>query len=93
MSKPTNKTYTLKLMTDMYEIPEDRFDDFIIQLKKWHKETRSIKDLLETLGKTMGMELPEEYGILKWLDDGIEEGHTKVNILARPLNSPRKKKS
>ena len=84
MGKPTNKTYVLKHVTDMYEIPEDRFDDFVIQLKKWHKETKSLKDMLEALNKVVGEKLPEEYGTLKWTDDGIEEGHTKVNIMKSP---------
>ena len=84
MSKPTNKTYVLKLITDMYEIPEDRFDDFVIQLKKWHKETKAFKDLLETLNKVTGEPMPAEYGTLKWIDDGIDEGHTKVNIMQTP---------
>lgn len=81
MSKPTNKTYVLKLITDMYEIPENRFDDFIIQLKKWHKETRSLVELIKTLNEVAGEKLPEEFAVMKWIDDGIEEGHTKVNIV------------
>lgn len=92
MSNPTNKTYELKLMTDMYEIPADRFDDFIIQLKKWHKETSGLAELIKIVNEIAGEKMPEEYGTLKWTDDGIDEGHTTVNVVQIPATPEGEKK-
>ena len=83
MSKPTNKQFTLKLMTDMFAIPEDRFEEFLIDLRKWHKIGKSFSEVLSTIADATGEELPEDYMTMRWTDDGIHEGKTKI-IIPKP---------
>lgn len=72
MSKP--KEYDLDI-GDLIQIPEDRFDDFLIDLKKWHKSVRNTIKMLETIAKATNQPMPRELLSLRWIDDGKHDGH------------------
>ena len=72
MSKP--KQYKLHTV-DLLEIPEDRFDDFLIDLKKWHKIMRNTLNMLNVIAKATNQEeVPKELGYMVWIDDGKHDG-------------------
>jgi hypothetical protein len=72
------KKYELNIK-DLLQIPEDRFEDFIIDLVKWHSATRNFVKLLEELGKAINT--PDAIGHTKmiWIDDGKHEGKIIIN--------------
>lgn len=80
MSRPTNKRYELDLQS-LLEIPEDRFADFLIDLKKWHSEVRNFINLIQATGKAKGMSAEEMLLATKlvWIDDGKHDGKIIVN--------------
>lgn len=80
MGKPTGKTYSMKLVSDMLKIPEDRFDEFLVQLKKWHSFGRTLTSFVETVHEVVGEKLPEEFMTIRWIDDGITEGMPTVKF-------------
>lgn len=80
MSKPSNKKYSLKLMVDMFAIPEDRFDEFLVDLRKWHKIGTGFNNVVQSVAKAVGVKMPEDYMTMRWLDDGIHDGDTKIII-------------
>lgn len=84
MSKPTNKDFQLKFMSDMLDIPEDRFDEFLIDLKKWHNFGSNFKNLVAGVASAVGEELPDEFMTMRWLDDGIHSGKVVVNVKEEP---------
>ncbi len=88
MGKPTNKTYVLSLMVDMFKIPDDRFDEFLIDLKQWHEFGRGFDDIVQTFAKATKETPPKDYMKMKWLDDG-KHGMPKVNIYPPPTKGIR----
>ena len=71
MSKP--KEYQLNI-GDILQIPEDSFDNFLIDLKKWHGAVRSTVGMLEAVAKATNQPMPKELVTMKWIDDGKHEG-------------------
>lgn len=71
MGKP--KEYALNVQ-DLLQIPEDRFDDFLIDLKKWHGAVRNTVEMIETIAKATNKPLPKEVVTMRWIDDGKHEG-------------------
>lgn len=92
MGKPTNKKFTLKLMSDMFAIPEERFDEFLVDLRKWHKIGKSFDGVVQSISKAVGEKMPDDYMTMHWLDDGIHEGKTKI-IINPPKPVTQKDKS
>lgn len=71
MSKP--KEYTLNIQ-DILQIPEESFDNFLTDLKMWHKSARNTVNLLETIAKATNQPIPEEFITMRWIDDGKHDG-------------------
>lgn len=80
MSQPTNKRYKLNLQ-DLLSIPEDRFDDFLVDLKTWHKAVRDFIGLIDATGKAKGMSTEDMLKATKlvWIDDGKHDGKIIVS--------------
>lgn len=89
MSQPTNKRYELDLQS-LLEIPEDRFADFLIDLKKWHSEVINFINLIVATGKAKGMSREEMLRATKlvWIDDGKHDG--KIIVSRGVTNAARK---
>lgn len=84
----THKTYKLKLMTDMFDIPSDRFEEFLIDLRQWHQFGGAFANLLNATAEAMAEPLPEEFMTMHWTDDGKHDGEVKVKF-AKP-DGPRR---
>jgi len=81
MNKP--KEYQLNI-GDILQIPDDSFDNFLIDLKKWHGAVRSTIDMLEVIAKATNQPMPTELVTMKWIDDGKHNG--KVIIQSAQTN-------
>lgn len=87
MSKP--KEYKLKI-DDLLQIPEDRFDDFLIDLKKWHSAVRNTKKMIETIAKATALPIPKEMLSMRWIDDGKHEGRIIISQKSAPTEGDTK---
>jgi len=69
-------------MVDMFQIPEDRFEEFLIDLRQWHKIGGAFNNLAQSIGKAVGETLPDEYMVMRWIDDSKHGGDIKISIHA-----------
>ena len=79
------KEYKLNAQ-DLLQIPEDRFDDFLVDLKKWHGAARNTIKFIETIAKASNQPMPKRLGTLRWIDDGKHDG--KIIIKQRVTMTP-----
>lgn len=80
MKKAVPKKYELKLMSDMLDIPEDRFEEFLIDLRKWHKVSIGFDKLFRETAKETNKAIPKDYIAMRWVDDCIHDGPVKVIV-------------
>lgn len=59
---------------DLLQIPDDRLDDFIVDLKKWHSAVRATLNLLDTIAEATGEKPPSTMAKMTWIDDGKHDG-------------------
>lgn len=72
------RQYELNI-ADILQIPEDRFDDFLIDLAKWHSACRNFTNLINTIAEAVGEEAPGQPAKMVWIDDGKHDGKIIVN--------------
>lgn len=84
----TPKVYELKRIEDLLDIPEARFDEFLLDLKLFTEAARTTRDFLKTLAEATGEELPKDFITMRWVDDGKREG--KVVVKQSPAKSKEK---
>lgn len=78
------KKYELHI-ADLLTIPEDRFDDFLVDLKKWHGACRATINMLNTIAGAVGEDkVAAKLTRMVWIDDGKHDG--KVIITAPDTN-------
>lgn len=81
MSEPIK--YELEI-SNLLQIPEDRFDDFIIDLKKWHSSARKTVQVINAIADAIGQS-QAQLAKMVWIDDGKHDGKviitgpTKIN--------------
>jgi len=80
------KEYQLNI-DDLLQIPEDSFDDFLIDLKKWHRAVRSTVDVLEAVAKASNKPMPKKLIAMKWIDDGKHEGKIIIKTTLKKDNT------
>lgn len=73
-SNTEQKKYKLVHIEDILDIPTDRLDDFITDLKKWHSASKGVKDLIKAVSEASGIESKERI-TMNWIDDGKHDGH------------------
>lgn len=65
--------YQLKTLEDTLDIPEDRMDAFLPELKTWHQQVHAWKELLVATAEAAGAPTDSiEVGSegMTWIDDG-----------------------
>jgi hypothetical protein len=82
------KTYKIEKITDIFEIPRDRFDDFLVDFKAYYEAGFDIAELLTVTGKALKIPAEVVKGGMTWIDDGrndikiqIDTAHTALNKL------------
>lgn len=63
-----SKTYEIKALSDIFQIPEDRLDAFFVELREWVDLGRPMYELSKTLTEALGEDAAQMQ--MKWIDDG-----------------------
>lgn len=80
----SDKRYKLTKIADLFEIPTERFDDFMVDLKMWHSAGRATKQLIDTIAEVVGEEAPKDPITMVWIDDGKHEGKIIIKKKTTP---------
>jgi hypothetical protein len=78
-----NKEYKIKNISDLLDVPEDRINDCLEQMKKFLKYLRDITDMAKLVGGELGIDTKtviESTGFV-WIDDGKND----VTITIQPV--------
>ena len=74
--------YQLKTLRDILEIPEDRMDAFLPELKMWHQQAHAWRELLAATAEASGIagEIEVTTQGMTWIDDGKHD--ITINLVA-----------
>jgi len=75
-----SKRYTIEKITDIFQIPEDRFDDFLVDFKSYYQMGQSFPGLLEAVAKVGGIEANVIPQHMVWVDDGKHDATVKLSV-------------
>ena len=73
------KTYRIEKLTDILQIPEDRLDYFLEDLKTYHHMGIHMTKLLETVAEVGGIKAEVIPRHMNWIDDDKHE--VKVHLI------------
>lgn len=65
-----SKRYTIEKITDILDIPEDRFDDFLVELKTYYELSRPWAELIKETAEISGFSVDVVPMKMVWNDDG-----------------------
>ena len=75
------KTYTIEKIADIFEIPEESFEDFLIDFKEFYNVGRNMTDLIYGAAKIIGTTVEVLPQKMVWTDDKRHD--VKVTILQK----------
>ena len=78
MDKQTR--YTIEHITDIFSIPEDRFDEFLVDFKSYYQMGRPMADLIQEVAKIGGIEAEVLPIRMTWIDDGKHDVTVKIGV-------------
>ena len=64
------KRYEIRHINDIFSVPEDRFDDFLVDLKSFYTLAKPMCDLVDTTAQTVGLNVSTMPESFTWIDDG-----------------------
>jgi len=71
-----NKEYTIKHISDILDIPEETFDDFLVDLKTVYEVSKNHREVMLILGdESSNSEFMPQ---VIWIDDGKHD--TEINL-------------
>lgn len=74
-----SRRYTIEKITDIFAIPEDRFDDFLVDLKSYHQLGSSIPKLIDEVARVGGIQTQTVPTKMTWIDDGKHEAKIVID--------------
>lgn len=77
MSEP--KRYTIERITDIFEIPEDRFKDFLTDFESYYRIGLPMADLIKVAAEAGGIEVEVLPMKMVWVDDGKHDVTLKIS--------------
>lgn len=72
------KRYVIEKITDILEIPEDRLDDFMVDLKSYYQMARPMADLIKETAKVGNVDVEVLPIRMTWIDDGKHDVTVKI---------------
>lgn len=75
-----SKKYEIKNLSDIFQIPENRLDEFFVELREWVDYGRPIYELNKTLTETLGEENAQSHMQMNWIDDGKRDKKIIVEV-------------
>lgn len=82
------KRYKIEKITDIFQIPEDRFDDFLVDFKSYYQMGRPMADLLKETAKVGGIDVEVLPLKMTWIDDGKHDVTIKIGTTPNETNTP-----
>lgn len=64
-----SKRYTIEKITDIFEMPEDKFSDFLQDFESYYRMGRPMADLIKEVAKTGGIDVAVLPMKMVWIDD------------------------
>lgn len=61
--------YDIEKITDIFNIPEESFDDFLVDLKTYYQLGKSIPKLVDGVAATAGITVRTVPQKMTWIDD------------------------
>lgn len=84
-----NNKYEIEKITDILAIPEESFDDFLIDLKSYYQFGRSMPQLIDNVAEVSGIQTKTVLQKMTWIDDKKHDAtinlvsHSNVQELTR----------
>lgn len=75
------KKYEIVTLRDILDIPEDRMDAFLVDLKMWHSTVSNTLKLIDEASKIVEPEKDIRTKVSKmvWIDDGKHNATLKID--------------
>ena len=74
-----SKRYVIEKITDVLDIPEDRFDDFLVDFRSYYQMVRPMADLIKEVAKTGDIDVTVLPIRMTWVDDGEHNVTVKLS--------------
>ncbi len=76
--------YKIQKITDIFLIPEDKFDDFLIDFKAYYHYGKSLASLIDVVAKAKGMDTKTIPQHMIWIDDGKHDAKIRITPKSKP---------
>lgn len=74
-----SKEYTIKQITDIFQIPEDKLDEFIVDLRAYYHCGKHLTNLIDTVAKAKGLDTKTLPQHMTWIDDGNHDASIRIS--------------
>jgi len=78
MSEP--KRYTIEHINDILEIPEEKIDHFLEDLRGWYTHAKAWKDMLGVISEIAGDDAATTETKFVWIDDDKHDAKVTIQI-------------
>ncbi|MCA1565852.1 MAG: hypothetical protein LC803_09480 [Acidobacteria bacterium] len=65
-----SKRYDIEKITDIFAIPEESFDNFLVDLRTYYNLGRSLPELIEAVAESEDIKVKAVPSKMTWIDDG-----------------------
>lgn len=72
-----SKRYEMNDFNDILNIPSERLDDFLAEVKSWHGMTKRMMNTFDAIADALGEPRPT-IGKFTWIDDGKKNANVKI---------------
>lgn len=76
--------YEIEKITDIFAIPEERFNDFLADFKAYYLLGKSTSQLLDSVAAVVGIKSKSAPGKMVWIDDGKHDVRAFIKPEATP---------
>ena len=77
-----SKKYQIEKITDIFQIPKDKFDDFLVDFKAYYETGHNMTELLKATGDVLKTPVEVLKGGMTWIDDDRHD--VKISIKTKP---------
>ena len=73
-----SKEYTINHISDILDIPEEKFDHFLIDLKSCYEASKNMREIMLVCGDKQSNE--EFLKEIVWIDDDKHDGKIQITV-------------
>lgn len=74
-----SKRYKIDKITDIFEIPKDKFDDFLVDFRAYYETGHDMAQLLTITGEVLKTPVEVIKGGMTWIDDERHDISVKIS--------------